>query len=61
VNFGVDLLLLIGLGFVVLGPKHMHRMLQQAARMKAEFDQATRTVKAELKGLSQENKNHFSR
>lgn len=59
-SFGTDILLLIALGFVVLGPKRMHKMLHQAVRMKADFDRAARSVKRELEGLAQENPKGFS-
>ncbi|HKD02228.1 MAG TPA: hypothetical protein VKB77_07370 [Terriglobales bacterium] len=59
-NFGADILLLIALGFVVLGPKRMQKMLHQAARMKAEFDRAARSVKTELNGLARENQKRSS-
>lgn len=59
-SFGTDILLLIALGFVVLGPKRMQQMLQHAARVKAEFDRSTRSLKAELNSLSQEDKRSSS-
>jgi len=60
VNLGTEILLLIALGFVVLGPKRMQKMLHQAARMKGEFDRAARSVKTELEGLAQENQKRSS-
>jgi Sec-independent protein translocase protein TatA len=40
--FGTELILLLGTGFVVLGPKRMQKMLGQIGHAKAQFDQATR-------------------
>ena len=39
---------MLGLGFLVLGPKQMHKVLGHVARMKAEFDKATRSLKSDL-------------
>jgi len=47
-GFGTELPLLLGLGFVVLGPKRMHAMLGHIARVKAEFDKASRGIKSQL-------------
>jgi len=40
--FGTELILLLGSGFVLLGPKRMQRTLGQIAHAKAQFDKATR-------------------
>ena len=40
--FGTELILLLGGGFVLLGPKRMQRTLGQIAHAKAQFDKATR-------------------
>lgn len=48
-GFGGELLVLLALGFVVLGPKQMHKMLGHVARAKVEFDKATRGFKSQLK------------
>ena len=42
------LLLMVVLGFLVLGPKQMQKVLGQVARAKADFDRATRGLKAQL-------------
>ena len=47
-GLGGGFLLLLLVGFIVLGPEQMHKMLGQAARMKAEFDKATRGLKSDL-------------
>lgn len=48
-GFGGELLILLALGFVVLGPKQMQKMLGHIARAKAEFDEATRGFTSQLK------------
>ena len=40
--FGSELILLLGTGFVVLGPKRMQKTLGQIGHAKAQFDKATR-------------------
>jgi Sec-independent protein translocase protein TatA len=47
-SFGTDLLFVILLGFLVLGPKQMHAMLRHVARAKTEFDKATRSFKSQI-------------
>ena len=57
-GFGVELLFMLMLGLVLLGPKRLHTMLGHIARAKVEFDQASRGIKsqltAELDGASEE-------
>jgi Sec-independent protein translocase protein TatA len=48
VGFGVELLFMLMLGLVVLGPKRLHSMLGHVARAKAEFDRASRGLKSQL-------------
>jgi Sec-independent protein translocase protein TatA len=40
--FGSELILLLGTGFVVLGPKRMQKTLGQIGHAKAQSDKATR-------------------
>ncbi len=40
--FGSELILLLGTGFVVLGPKRMQKTLGQIGHAKAQFDKAMR-------------------
>ena len=40
--FGTELILLVGSGFVLLGPKRMQKTLGQMGHAKAQFDKATR-------------------
>ena len=47
-GFGTELLFVILLGFLILGPKQMNAMLGHVARAKAEFDKATRSFKSQL-------------
>jgi Sec-independent protein translocase protein TatA len=48
VGFGTELLLVLLLGFLILGPKQMHAMLRHVARAKTQFDKATRSLKSQL-------------
>ena len=48
--FGSELLLFLGAGFVVLGPKRMQGMIGQLGRAKAQFDQAKRSLMSEVTG-----------
>ena len=43
-GFGTELLFMLMLGLVVLGPKRMHAMLGHVARAKAELEKATRGI-----------------
>jgi Sec-independent protein translocase protein TatA len=45
---GTELLFVILLGFLVVGPRQMNAMLGHVARAKAEFDRATRSFKSQL-------------
>ena len=61
VGFGTEILFLIMLGLVVLGPTRMHSMLGYLARPKAELDKANQGIKsqisAQLQHASQEGEN----
>ena len=46
-GFGTEILVMLMLGLVVLGPKRLHVMLGHAARAKAELENATR-IKSQL-------------
>jgi Sec-independent protein translocase protein TatA len=48
VGFGAEILFVMLLGLVLLGPKRMHAMLGQVARVKAQFEEATLGLKSEL-------------
>ena len=47
-GFGAETLVTLGFGFVLLGPKQFHSLLQRAARAKAEWDKASRELKTQL-------------
>ena len=47
-GFGTELLFLVTLGLVVLGPKRLHAVLGHVARAKAEFEEASRGFKSQL-------------
>jgi Sec-independent protein translocase protein TatA len=65
VGFGTEILFVLIVGLVVLGPKRLHAMLGQVARAKAELENAARGIKsqlgAELDAASQEGKTDASR
>jgi Sec-independent protein translocase protein TatA len=45
---GTEILFILMLGLVILGPKRLHAMLGHVARAKAELENATRDIKAQL-------------
>ena len=47
-GFGTEILFILLLGLVVLGPKRLHTMLGDVARAKAELEMATRGIKSQL-------------
>jgi Sec-independent protein translocase protein TatA len=47
-GIGGELILLCGLGYVLLGPKRMHAILQHIARAKLEFDKTRRSLESQL-------------
>jgi Sec-independent protein translocase protein TatA len=48
VGFGTEILFMLMLGLVVLGPKRLHTMLGHVARVKDELKNATREIKSQL-------------
>jgi Sec-independent protein translocase protein TatA len=48
VGVGTEILFMITLGLVVLGPKRLHSMMGYVARAKAELKNATRSLKSQL-------------
>jgi Sec-independent protein translocase protein TatA len=48
VGFGSEILFVMLLGLVLLGPKRMHTMIGQVARAKAQFEKATLGLKSQL-------------
>jgi len=47
-GFGTEILFILLLGLVVLGPKRLHAMLGHVARAKAELENAARGIKSQL-------------
>ena len=47
-GFGTEILFMLMLGLLVLGPKRLHTMLGHAARAKAELENATRALKSQF-------------
>jgi len=48
VGFGMEILFLLILGLLVLGPERLHTMLGHVARAKTELENATRGLKSQL-------------
>jgi Sec-independent protein translocase protein TatA len=63
-SFGTEVLFMIILGLLMLGPKRLHTMLQHLAQIRADFEKASRGVKsqlaAELEGVPQNLKTEFT-
>ena len=47
-GFGTEALLLVVVGFLVLGPKRMQEVVRQVARVKAKLEQSTREITSGL-------------
>lgn len=47
-GFGTEILFLLLLGLVVLGPRRLHTMLGHVSRAKAELEHAARGIKSHL-------------
>jgi Sec-independent protein translocase protein TatA len=47
-GFGTEILFMLMLGLLVLGPKRLHTMLGHVARAKAELENATSGIKSQL-------------
>ena len=47
-GFGTEILFMLMLGLLVLGPKRLHTMLAHVARAKAKFEDASRGFKSQL-------------
>jgi Sec-independent protein translocase protein TatA len=48
VGFGSEILFVLALGLVVLGPKRLQTLLGQVARAKAQLEEAGRGVRSQL-------------
>ena len=47
-GLGTEILFILVLGLLVLGPKQLHTLLRQVARAKAQFEEASRSLKSQL-------------
>jgi len=47
-GFGTEALLLVVVGFLVLGPKRMQEVVRKVARVKARLEQSTREITSGL-------------
>ena len=47
-GFGTEILFIIALGGLLLGPKRLHAVLGNVARAKAQFEKASRNLKSQL-------------
>ena len=47
-GFGMEILFVLMLGLLILGPKRLHTILAHAARAKAELENAARGLKSQL-------------
>jgi Sec-independent protein translocase protein TatA len=48
VSFGTEILFILMLGLLVLGPKQLHSLLGHVARARAQFKEASRGFKSRL-------------
>jgi Sec-independent protein translocase protein TatA len=48
VGFGTEILFVLMLGLLLLGPKQLHTLLGHVARAKAQFEEASRGFKSQL-------------
>ncbi len=47
-GFGTEILFILLLGLLLLGPKRLHTTLGHVARMKARYEEASRGFKSQL-------------
>ena len=47
-GIGTEVLFVLGLGFLLLGPKRLPEVFAHVARAKARFENATRSFKSQL-------------
>ena len=47
-GLGTEILFILMLGLLLLGPKQMHTLLGHVVRAKAQFEEASRGLKAQL-------------
>jgi|HubBroStandDraft_6_1064221.scaffolds.fasta_scaffold390980_2 Sec-independent protein translocase protein TatA len=49
-GFGTEILMLVVVGFLVLGPKRMQEVVRAIASLKTKLEQTTREIKSQLAG-----------
>jgi Sec-independent protein translocase protein TatA len=47
-GLGTEILFILMIGLLVLGPRQMHTLLEHVARAKAQFEEASRGIKFQL-------------
>ena len=47
-GFGAEILLIVALGFLLLGPKRLPTILGHVARAKTQFEKASRSLRSQL-------------
>jgi Sec-independent protein translocase protein TatA len=47
-GFGTEILFIVALGVIVLGPKRLHTMIGHVARAKARFEETTEAFKSQI-------------
>ena len=47
-RLGTEILVILILGLLILGPKHLHTLLGHAARARAQFEEASRGFKSQI-------------
>ena len=47
-GLGTEILFVLMLGLLVVGPKQLHTLLGRVARAKAQFEEASRSFKSQL-------------
>ena len=47
-GLGTEVLFIIALGLLILGPRRLHTLIGHVARAKAQFEEASRGLKSQL-------------
>jgi Sec-independent protein translocase protein TatA len=47
-GFGSEILFILMLGLLILGPKHLHALVRHVARFRAQFEEASHGVSSQL-------------
>jgi Sec-independent protein translocase protein TatA len=48
VGLGTEILFILALGLLILGPRRLHTLVAHVARAKAQFEEASRGLKSQL-------------